>query len=318
MNCPKCHAANRPTEAICEGCGLVFARYDAGAQARADAARRARDRAERQDASRLRRFALVAAGTALAAILLGVWWNGRPTPQDFAAPHGNTHRGVAHEYAGEGADLVLVNAEGPVQVIGRIHRGGRFEFALPDDLALPRVPREATLPPDAKFRNEQERAVIERRMAALAASYEGPAAAVRRLHAGDGWQTLEVQPAALNVGRYAIAYEGPGGSGMLVASNSDLAGIALPGDHVLAFVYADRAGTVRGAAVATNALGMTVPNDWDLKLQPGWNLVTSEQTGNLARIAYRAGDVPDDLAWYAIDPRTRTVSIPRLGGLPAR
>jgi len=220
------------------------------------------------------------------------------------------------EYAGDGADLVLVSAEGPVQVIGRIHRGGAFSFELPASLDLSRVPNEARLPPDAKFRSDQERAVIERRMAAMAASYDHPAAAVRRLHAGDGWQSLEVQPAALNVGRYAIAYQAPGGSGMLVASNTDLHGIALPGDHVLAFVYADRAGTVRGTAIATNAMGLEVPNDWSLALQPGWNLVTSEQTANLARIAYRSGAVPGDLAWYAIDPRTREVSLPGLGGLP--
>lgn len=316
MKCPKCQVVNPSSAPVCEGCGLIFARYDAGAQARVEAARRASERTRRQDARRLHRFAWVVAGTALAAILLGVWWKGRPTPQDFAAPQGNAHRGIAHEFAGDGADLVLVSAEGPVQVIGRIDRGGAFSFELPASLDLPRVPDEARLPPDAKFRNDQERAVIEQRMAARAASYDHPAAAVRRLHAGDGWQSLEVQPAALNVGRYAIAYQGPGGSGMLVASNTDLQGIALPGDHVLAFVYADRAGTVRGTAIATNAMGLEVPNDWSLALKPGWNLVTSEQTANLARIAYRSGAVPGDLAWYAIDPRTREASLPGLGDLP--
>jgi hypothetical protein len=67
---------------------------------------------------------------------------------------------------------------------------------------------------------------------------------------------------------------------------------------------------VQGTSRSTNAFEREVRYHWDLALQPGWNLVTAEQTPNLGQMTFRSGATPGDLQWYAADPRKRAVNLP--------
>lgn len=168
MPCPKCAAPAADTDAVCPRCGLVFAKFDPAAQARVAAERRAARDAERRDAARLQRTLLVAGTLLLAAIVTVGWWSGRPAPQDFTAPDGDVFTGVAHEYAGPGAELILTSPEGDGPAIGRIGADGAFRFELPEiDLSIP-------VPPPPVFRDDAERAAYEARMAGLADVYDHP------------------------------------------------------------------------------------------------------------------------------------------------
>jgi hypothetical protein len=309
MPCPVCHAPLADGSTTCGACGLVVARYDPEAHARVVARRQAKLASEHAVLLAARRNVALVAGFVMLLAALAVVWRSRDVPQQFSPPAGQVFGGIAHEYAGAGATLLLVGAEMPAVPVGRIEPDGRFRFELPAVVDLPRIP-PAMLAQAAEY----ERMDVEsgaRHRAQVESRYATPASAVRRLAAGAGWNALQVTPGDINVGRFGIVYDAPGERGDLFPANSAMEGIAVPGDHMLVFVHADRDGTVRGEAIATNAFGVEVPNAWDLTLRKGWNLVISEQTAHPGRLAYRSGPLPDDLEWYAIDPRTRAVNLPR-------
>lgn len=307
MHCPKCQALNADGSSTCIACGLIFARYDPQAQARVLAEHRMRRAAEREASDDARRAGWIIGAVVLLFAAAGIAWTLRTVPQQYSPPAGTTFSGFAHEYAGAGAELMLVGNEEPGVPVGRIEADGSFRFELPASMELPRIP-PALVAQAAEFALADPAKGAEQR-ANLQLHFSTAESAVRRLGAGMGWSELEVLPRDMNVGRYGVVYQSPGERGDLFASNSDLKRVALPGEHMLVLVYADRAGSVRGVAQAMNAFGVEVPNAWELTLEPGWNLVISEQTANLGRLAYRTGPTPDDLEWYAIDPRTRAIEL---------
>ena len=234
-----------------------------------DPAAQARQReareAARAEAARSRRAMSLGLAAALLALLAGLWWSGRTPAQAFVAPTGDGRifGGLAHGYVGAGAELYLVQGGQTVQAIGRIERGGHFRFELP----------------------------------------ARPESAVHALYAGDGWSELSVEPLEMNIARYGVAYGNPSEHGDLFAANAEMGRVALPGQAMVVLVYADRAGRMRGNAHALNAFGAEVENRWELELRPGWNLVTSEQTADMATLAYRSGRLPDGLEWWTLAGR---------------
>jgi hypothetical protein len=299
MSCPKCGAARPDAATLCPACGLVFAHYDPAAQARQREAREA----ARAGAARSRRAVSLVLAAAFVALLAGLWWFGRTPAQAFVAPtgEGRVFGGLAHDYAGSGAELYLVQGGHTVQAIGRIEKGGRFRFELPARLTLSRltptmVQQLKNMAPGPSATNDRNRERIARWPAQ-------PESAVHGLHAGDGWSELSVEPLEMNVARYGVAYGDQDGHGDLFAANAEMGRIALPGQAMVVLVYADRAGRVRGKAHALNAFGAEVENRWELELRPGWNLVTSEQNDDMATLSYRSGRLPDDLEWWTLAGR---------------
>ena len=297
MTCPKCGAARPDASAACAACGLVFANYDPAAQARRSAEREAARRA----AARSRRAVSLVLALGLVALVAGLWWFGRTPAQAFAAPTqgGRVFAGLAHDYAGEGAELYLVQGGHTVQAIGRIEKGGRFRFELPAQLTLPRLP--VTMQQLAKgiAAGPGSDALRER----VARWPSQPESAVHGLHAGDGWSGLDVAPLEMNAARYGVVYGNESEHGDLFAANARMGRIALPGQAMVVLVYADRAGRVQGDAHSLNAFGAEVKNRWELDLRPGWNLVTSEQTADMATLRYRSGRLPADLEWWTLAGR---------------
>jgi hypothetical protein len=299
MPCPKCGAASADGAATCAACGLVFANYDPAAQARL---RQARETV-RAEAARSRRAMSLVLAAAFVVLLAGLWWFGRTPAQAFVAPtgEGRLFSGLAHDYAGAGAELYLVQGGHTVQAIGRIERGGRFRFELPGRLSLSRLTPTMVLQlrnmgPGPSATNDRNRERIARWPAQ-------PESAVHALYAGDGWSDLSVEPLEMNVARYGVAYGGQDGHGDLFAANAEMGRIALPGQAMVVLVYADRAGRVRGDAHSLNAFGAEVKNRWELELRPGWNLVTSEQNDDMATLSYRSGRLPDGLEWWTLAGR---------------
>ena len=296
MVCPKCGTDGHDGAETCASCGLIFARYDPAGMARHRAARDARHAAL---SGRRRGFALVAAA-ALALVVTGLWWSGRTPAQAYVAPTGGGRMfaGLAHGYTGKGAELFLVKAGHTVQVIGRIDPGGRFGFELPAALSLPRLPQNLQLQLDGILKAGGEANAARRdRILRWRDSAE---ASVHALHAGETWVGLEVSPVDMTVARYAVAYADDAGQGDLFAANEKLGLVATPGQAMVVLVYANRAGRVRGKAYATNAFGTEVLHPWDMDLQAGWNLVTSEQNADMATLQYRTGPLPSGLQWWTL------------------
>lgn len=299
MPCPKCGAASPDGAATCPACGLVFANFDPAAQARQREAREA----ARAEAARSRRAMSLGLAAALLALLAGLWWSGRTPAQAFVAPTGDGRifGGLAHGYVGAGAELYLVQGGQTVQAIGRIERGGHFRFELPARLPLSRL--TPTMELQLKNMGPEPSATNDRNRERIARWPARPESAVHALYAGDGWSELSVEPLEMNIARYGVAYGNPSEHGDLFAANAEMGRVALPGQAMVVLVYADRAGRMRGNAHALNAFGAEVENRWELELRPGWNLVTSEQTADMATLAYRSGRLPDGLEWWTLAGR---------------
>ena len=246
-------------------------------------------------------------GLVLAALValagLGLWWAGRAPLQAYAPPlgEGREFAGFAHGYEGAGADLVLVQGGQTGATVGRIEAGGRFRFVLPAQMPTPRLTRAMEL--QLHYMGDAGGETNDANRARIAAWPKQPASAVHGLHAGDGWAGLSVEPLEMNVVRHAVAYIEGQQSGDLFAANGEPGRIADAGDAMLVFVYADRAGRVRGKAATTNAFGQPVLHDWALDLQAGWNVVTSEQAPDLASLTYRSGPVPEGFEWWTLAGR---------------
>lgn len=247
------------------------------------------------------RAALLAALGLLAALAL--WWAGRTAPQAWSPPVGGGREfsGIAHGYEGDGADLVLVHGGQTGATVGRIERDGRFRFVLPARVPTPRLTRAMELQLQAM--GDAGGATNDANRARIAGWPARPESAVHGLHAGDAWSGLSVEPLEMNVVRHAVAYIDGQAHGDLFAANGEPGPVALAGDAMLVFVYADRAGRVRGQAATTNAFGQPVLHAWTLDLQAGWNLVTSEQSPDLASLSYRTGPVPAGFEWWALPGR---------------
>lgn len=261
-----------------------------------------RPRAARQPPSGAARATLLAAAAALVA--LGLWWIGRASPQAYAPPTdgGRAFSGVAAGYEGPGARLLLVQGGQTGDTVGRLEADGRFHFVLPGQVPTPRLTRAMALQLD--YMGDAGGATNEANRARIAAWPATPESAVHGLQAGDGWVGLSVEPLEMNVVRQAIAYLGDDGRyGDLVVAKGEPGRVALAGDAMLVFVYADRPGRVRGKASTVNAFGQPVLHDWDLRLQAGWNVVTSEQAPDLSSLAYRSGPVPAGFEWWVLPAR---------------
>jgi hypothetical protein len=300
--CPKCRRENPAGAETCAGCALIFANYDphAVAQLRADRA------ARRAEAARSRNGLLLVGTLLLAGLAGGAWWSSRPDPYAFAAPPdvaGTVFDGKALDYHGPGAELRLVDVDGGEQVVGRLAADGSFRFRLPADVAplpLPSWLASAT-PGDPAQWNERQRRFDEYRRTPMFRH----SLALRGLGAGDAWRTLTMAPDDLVAARFGVIYVGSGSErGDLIATNSDLRGIAGPGDQMLVLIHANRAGRVEGIAERLNGFGAEVGNPWTLDLHAGWNLVLSRQLGDYMTLEYVSGELPDDLQWRALDPRT--------------
>lgn len=241
--------------------------------------------------------------TALVALVSGLWWFGRTPAQAFTPPTegGRVFAGLAHGFGGGGAPLHLVKGGHTVQVIGRIEAGGRFRFELPDRLSLSRL--TPMMEQHLKTGSGSTAGMSESNRERFARWPTQPESAVHALHAGEGWSDLSVVPLEMNIARYAVAYADDARYGDLFAANDEMGVIALPGQAMVVLVYADRAGRMSGKAHALNAFGAEVANRWDLDLQAGWNLVTSEQVGDMATLSYRSGPLPDDLEWWTLAGR---------------
>lgn len=244
---------------------------------------------------------VLAALVALAALLL--WWNGRTPLQAYAPPlgEGREFAGFAHGYQGAGADLVLVQGGQTGATVGRLDAGGRFRFVLPAQMPTPRLTRAMEL--QLHYMGDAGGETNDANRARIAAWPSLPESAVHGLHAGDGWAELSVEPLEMNVVRHAVAYIEGQRSGDLFAANGEPGRIADAGDAMLVFVYADRAGRVRGKAATTNAFGQPALHAWTLDLQAGWNVVTSEQAPDLASLTYRTGPVPAGFEWWTLAGR---------------
>jgi hypothetical protein len=301
-SCPKCLRENADGATTCTGCGLIFANYDPEAATRLRA-----ERAAHHAAAARSRNALMLAGGLLLAGLAGVaWWTNRPDPYAVAAPTDaarSRFSGQALDYAGSGAELRLVDINGGERAIGRIEAGGRFRFELPSDLAPLAPPSWLTGSPpgDPTTWNARQREFDRlRKTPEYQASVD-----LYGLGAGEGWRTIASEPSGLVAARYGVIYVGPGDErGDLIASNSDHRGMAMPGDHMLVFVHANRAGRVDGEALRLSTFGAEVANPWKLDLQPGWNVVLSRQLADLNTLEYVTTDTPRDLQWRTLDPRT--------------
>lgn len=240
---------------------------------------------------------------ALVALLSGLWWFGRTPAQAFSPPSGagRVFAGLAHDFDGNGASLYLVKGGHTVQAIGRIEAGGRFRFELPERLSLSRL--TPMMEQYLKSGSGSTAGMSESNRLRFARWPTQPESAVHALHAGEGWSELSVEPLEMNLARYAVAYADDARYGDLFAANGGMGAIALPGQAMVVLVYADRAGRMSGKAHTLNAFGADVVNRWDLDLQAGWNLVTSEQTGDMATLSYRSGPLPDDLEWWTLAGR---------------
>lgn len=241
---------------------------------------------------------------ALAAIVaLGLWWAGRTPLQAYAPPvgAGREFSGFAHGYEGGGADLVLVHGGQTGATVGRLEADGRFRFVLPATVPTPRLTPAMEL--QLHTMGDAGGETNDANRARIAAWPARPESAVHGLYAGDGWESLQVEPLGMNVVRYAIAYVDGPRYGDLFAANGRMGAVAMPGDAMLVLVYADRAGRVRGKASTFNAFGQPVLHAWALDLQAGWNVVTSEQATDLASLSYRSGPVPGGFEWWTVAGR---------------
>ena len=240
---------------------------------------------------------------ALVVLSAGIGWFGRTPAQAFSLPTGGGRifTGLAHDYSGSGAALYLVKGGQTVQAVGRIEAGGRFRFELPARLSLSRL--TSMMEQHLKSGGGSVAGMSESNRERFARWPTQPESAVHALHAGDGWSVLSVEPLQMNIARYAVAYAGDAEHGDLFAANDRMGRIATPGQAMVVLVHADRAGRMRGKAHALNAFGAEVTNSWDLDLQAGWNLVTSEQVGDMATLRYRSGPLPDDLQWWTLAGR---------------
>jgi hypothetical protein len=299
MNCPSCQAACTDGSTSCPACGLVYAHHAAVARSRrAQEAKRAQ-----AGARRARRNGAVAVFAALVVAVVVLKWTSGPSAQAFVVPAdgGRVFAGVAHDYAGEAADLFLLKGVGQtVQKIGQIGSDGRFEFELPAKLELSRL----TSMLEVRRRNMGSPGEGNARLREQIARWTAkPESAVHALNAGEAWSELTVEPLELNAARYAVAYANASEYGHLFIANGRMRVVATPGQAMVVVVYADRAGRVRGVAQTMNAFGVTVPYTWDLDLQAGWNLVTSEQTADMTTLRYRTGELPDNLEWWTVEGR---------------
>lgn len=240
---------------------------------------------------------------AVVVLASGLWWFGRTPAQAFNPPTGGgrVFTGLAHDFDGGGAPLHLVKGGHTVQEIGRIEAGGRFRFELPARLSLSRL--TSMMEQHLKSGGGSTAGMSDSNRERFARWPTQPESAVHALHAGEGWSELSVEPLEMNIARYAVAYADDARYGDLYAANDEMGAIALPGQAMVVLVYADRAGRMRGKAHTLNAFGAEVANRWELELQAGWNLVTSEQAGDLATLRYRSGPLPVDLQWWTLAGR---------------
>lgn len=294
MDCPKCRGACPAGIATCPACGLVLANYDPLAQT---LRRQQRLQARQNTARTWRTLAAIAAGVFVIGACV-VWWTGRPSPQAFVPPTegGRVFSGLAHGHEGAAADVYLVKAGHTVQKVGGIAAGGRFHFELPTRLDLLRL----TVVQQQLLRNmgDGQGEANARTRARIAQWPSEPASAVHALRAGEGWSELAVEPLELNAARYELVYANDSGQGDLFIANHELGFVSTPGQAMVVLVYADRPGRVRGVAQTTNGFGVLVPYTWELDLQAGWNLVTSEQAWDMATLRYRTGALPEGMEWW--------------------
>lgn len=304
-HCPKCGCAKPVGAEACAGCGLIFAKFDP------DAAQRLRtERLARQaDSARARKGLLVAGVLLMAAIAGGGWWISRPDPYAATAPVDvarSAFSGQALGYAGPGAELRLADVHGGERTVGRIDPDGRFRFDLPADMPpVPLPPLMSDAPPagDPSTWNDGQRRWAEERLTPAFRTI----VALHGLGVADGWRALSRSTDDLIVSRFGVIYVGAAERGDLIASNSDHRGIALPGDHLLVLVHANRSGRIEGVANHVNAFGVEVGNRWTLDLRAGWNLAICRQARDLMTLEYVTVALPDDLRWRTIDPRTLQV-----------
>lgn len=182
--------------------------------------------------------------------------------------------------------------------IGHVDESGHFSVTLPASVSWPRLPEEASRQIEWIGKSDPEQAARLREKAE--AALETPELAIHGLGAGEYWEELHVEPTGLNAGRFGIVLrDGDRPVGDLVASNADPARFPIPGQHMLVWVYADRAGSVEGIANKLNALSSPEPRSWKLDLRPGWNAVTSQSEGP-GVLNYMTQPIDEDLAWRVV------------------
>lgn len=255
------------------------------------------------------RIVVVALLVVIAAIGLLVFASG---PSPYAVSFTGPALGAAPVIVGrakstlEGeSPVMLVDAAGmDVGVVGSVAADGTFRIALPDDPGVAAAVAKRIASSKSMLEQAATPADAAAAMFARATEHAG-----HRLR-GE-FETLQVDPPEMLVGHFGLVLARPGQRGDLVATDTDPGSFADTGERVLCWIWADRAGHVRGRAYSPVEFLEPRFNTWDLQLAAGWNAVSSVQMDDAISLRYETTPVPAGLEWRAIVPdASNSVTLP--------